>query len=99
MAASARSSAASGPRTQAGAGAPASRVSAAAAQVDVRVFLDVNDRLRAAFAELGHARLSAAQRSRWRRRLVDITVAATADLERACGQLDRYEADFQREIS
>jgi hypothetical protein len=64
--------------------------------IDAEVFMRVSGSLKEAFAALGAADLSQDQRGRWR--LVAITNTAKRDLRRAEDQIERFHADWAREV-
>jgi len=66
--------------------------------IDAVAFVTLSEGLRDAFARLGSHELTEDQRGRWQRRLLAITNAAQRDLPRAQAQLDRYDADWTREV-
>ncbi len=66
--------------------------------IDAEQFLRVTDSLKDSFARLEAAVLSDAARQRWQRRLLALTELAKEDLDRAEREVDRYRADFQREV-
>ncbi|MGH8896547.1 MAG: hypothetical protein ACRDZ4_05845 [Egibacteraceae bacterium] len=66
--------------------------------VDAELFMRVSRSLKEALAALGAADLPQAQRSRWQRRLVEITNTAKRDLGRAEAQIERFHVDWAREV-
>ena len=66
--------------------------------VDAELFFRFTATLRATHERLCAARVSAERRSRWQRRLLRITEAATRDLARAEEQLRRFCAELDREL-
>lgn len=66
--------------------------------VDADDFLAFTERLRAAHHRVDEAKVSDERRARWQRRLLAITDAARADLDRAEEQLGRFEADLDRRL-
>lgn len=69
-----------------------------ATSIDAVAFVTLSEGLRHAFTRVGSADLTDDQRGRWQRRLLSITNAAQRDLPRAQAQLDRYDADWTREV-
>jgi hypothetical protein len=66
--------------------------------VDAELFIRVSDRLKEAFAALGATDLPQGKRDRWQRRLVAIANTAKRDLKRAETQIERFHADWTREV-
>ncbi len=70
----------------------------APATIDAVRFVALSEGLRDAFDRVASAKLTADQRARWQRRLLAITTAAQADVPKAQDQLQRYDADWAREV-
>lgn len=70
----------------------------ATTSIDAVAFVAFSEGLRAAFARLGSVKLTEDQRGRWQRRLLAIADAAQRDLPGAQAQLDRYAAQWAREV-
>lgn len=66
--------------------------------VDAELFMRVSGGLKEALAALGAAHLPQDQRGWWQRRLVAITNTAKRDLGRAEAEIERFHADWAREV-
>jgi hypothetical protein len=66
--------------------------------VDARALLSLTSELHQANNRVESAKVSVEQKDRWQRRLASIAEGASADLERAHGQLHRFVATLDRSL-
>lgn len=66
--------------------------------LDAEAFLEFTRRLKGLRERVEDANISSEQRARWQRKLIAVSDVGARDLERATGQLTRFEAEVERSL-